>query len=452
MKRVLSERTGRFLKSSAGMLLLILLSSSGCGRGAAEKPGVETRRLSNGLRLTAVHMPGSTNLTIYSYLPMGLASDGLKQAQWSHLVEHLVVRSTTPSDSPQANAETLPDHLRLDFYGTTKDWREGLKHQLNWLRGVPFTQEKLTAEQPKVTAECDFTALNLATHKFAIAAWVQGYRHNQIHAAIKGDVERATLAEIQKYRDERLPVLSKAVVCVVSGLDPKKVFAEFSLPLGSLTGQPHTPAPLPLHPGNRDMTWDLDARHLVITWPVPGPFEKDHATLVVLGTWLNFQFSNDPELQKRVGMIVAGPHLATPEGSFFYVSASLRPDASLPQVRGRIGEHLAQVMSEKADLKDVAVIGQQLANSITTIVDPASLKDQLPPNVPLATVERNLGLQQGMHEFLFGEKKKDHVKELLAVNGTKLQEAVQIYLTIEKSSMITLRPVGTELAPAKKAQ
>ena len=40
MKRVLSERTGRFLKSSAGMLLLILLSSSGCGRGAAEKPGV----------------------------------------------------------------------------------------------------------------------------------------------------------------------------------------------------------------------------------------------------------------------------------------------------------------------------------------------------------------------------------------------------------------------------
>ena len=453
MNRLLSKRTGKKLQPPAWMsLLLLLLTLNGCSRGAPHKPGVETRTLSNGLRLTVVHMPGSTNVTIYSYLPMGLGGDGLKQAQWSHLVEHLAVRSTTPAASPQANSETLPDHMRLDFYGTTADWPEGLKHHLNWLRGLPFTQERLAAEKPMVSAECDFAQQNLATHKFAISAWAQGYRHNQIHAAIKGDVERASLAEIQKYRNERLLVLNKAVVCVVSGLEPKKVFEEFSLPLGSLTSQAHTSTALPLHPGNRDMTWDLDARHLLITWPAPGPFAKDHAALVVLGTWLNFQFGNDPELKKRVGMIVAGPHLATPEGSFFCVSASLRPDASFQQVRGRIGEHLAQVMAEKTDLKDVPVIGQQLANSITTIVDPASLKDQLPPEVTLAIVERNLGLQQGMHEFLFGDKKQAHAKELLAVSGKKLRDAVQTYLTIEKSSTITLRPAGTELAPAKKAQ
>ena len=57
-----------------------------------------------------------------------------------------------------------------------------------------------------------------------------------------------------------------------------------------------------------------------------------------------------------------------------------------------------------------------------------------------------------MHEFLFGDKKQAHAKELLAVSGKKLRDAVQTYLTIEKSSTITLRPAGTELAPAKKAQ
>src|ERR1043165_836967 len=111
MKRMLSERTGRFLKSCAGPSLSLLLAMSGCSHGATEKPGVETRRLANGLRLTAVHMPGSTNGTIFSYVPRGVGRGGLKKAQWSHLGEHLVVRAPPPAASPLANAETLPDHM-----------------------------------------------------------------------------------------------------------------------------------------------------------------------------------------------------------------------------------------------------------------------------------------------------------------------------------------------------
>ena len=236
-------------------------------------------------------------------------------------------------------------------------------------------------------------------------------------------------------------------MCVVGGLEPSKVFEDFGLPLGSVTSQARPPARVPLHPGNREVTWDLNARHMLVTWPIPAPSEKDHATLLVLGTWLNLQLANDPELQKRAGTILARPDLSAPEGTFFYISASLRPDAIPSQVRGRVGEHLGQILSDKADLKEVAMVGQQLANSITTLLDPTTLKDQLPPNMTLATLERNLGLQQGMHEFLYGDKKAEHAKELLAVDGPKMQQAILKYLGIEKSSTITFRPVAAAPAP-----
>ena len=104
---------------------------------------------------------------------LGLASDGPGQAQWSHLVEHLVCRSTGLADLSRANAETLPDHMRLDFYGNAAHWKEGLAHHFRWLEGAPFTEAGLIAEKPKVKSEGDMTAKNFATHKFAIAAWAQ---------------------------------------------------------------------------------------------------------------------------------------------------------------------------------------------------------------------------------------------------------------------------------------
>lgn len=105
---------------------------------------------------------------------LGLAGDGPGQAQWSHLLEHLVCRSTGLADLSRANAATRPDHMRLDFYGNAANWKEGLSHHHRWLEGAPFTAASLAAEKPKVKSECDFTSKNCATHKLAIAAWAQG--------------------------------------------------------------------------------------------------------------------------------------------------------------------------------------------------------------------------------------------------------------------------------------
>src|SRR5882672_6110111 len=126
-------------------LLVGALCIASCRGADMNKSVTSMLTLTNGLRVVAIHFPGSTNASIFTFLPMGLATDGPRQAQWSHLVEHLVIRSTIPEESREANAETLPDHMRLDFYGNIGNWKEGLSHQRRWLEGVPFTEDGLRA-------------------------------------------------------------------------------------------------------------------------------------------------------------------------------------------------------------------------------------------------------------------------------------------------------------------
>lgn len=437
LKRSPAKRAGtRLLAAMLGLLLGI-----GCEHSsAAEKPTAESATLANGIRVIAVHFPGSTNVAIFTYLPMGLASDGTQQSQWSHLVEHLVIRSTVPADSPMANAETLPDHMRLDFYGHIGNWEEGLKHTGDWLRGVPFTEQNLITEKPKVNSECDFTVKSLATHKFAMAAWSQGYRHDQKHAAIRGDITKATLAEIQEYRDERLVVLTNTLVCIVGGIEPVKVLDAFAAKLSSIRSEAKPVAPVKVRPGRREMTWDLDARHLVLTWPIPAADHGDFPALLVAAQWLNMQFFSDQELTKLTGMVFAGADLTTPEGNFVFVSAALRPGASFEAVSEKIDRHLQQLTSGKGNLSLIPMIGKQLAESLTTLPDPAGMKGQLSANMTPAMLEMNVGLQWGMNEFRYGAQKVAFARKLNSANIERVQGAARRRLSPNECSVTTIRP------------
>src|SRR5688572_5327806 len=225
--------------------------------------------LSNGMRVVVVHFPKSTNVSIFSFLPMSLCSDSPGRAQWSHLIEHLVIRSTFPDDLRRANAETLPDHMRLDFYGSTADWKEGMSHHRRWLEGARFASDTLAAEKPKVISECDFTSRNFATHKFALAAWSHAARHSNAHVAIKADVLRARLQDVQRYHDEHFFLPQKATVCIVGGVDLQSVLAEVGHQLGNLIARARPVSPVTPRAGKLDITWDLDARHLLLVWPLP---------------------------------------------------------------------------------------------------------------------------------------------------------------------------------------
>jgi predicted Zn-dependent peptidase len=419
---------------SAGLCVLIA-----CEVASAAPPIIKSERLTNGVRLVCIHFPSSTNATLFTFSPMGLAADGPNQTQWSHLVEHLVIRSTVASDLSIANAETLPDHMRLDFYGTTNNWKDGLSHVKRWLKGVPFTEKSLSGEKPKVSQEVDYTVKNFATHKFAMAAWAQAVRHGQTHAAVHGDINRAGLSEIQAYRDAHFPVLSNIVLCVVGGLPPEQVLETASIQLGSLTSSAQPSAALKLHPGSHEVSWDLNARHLVLSWPIPSDAAAG-ACLMTVANWLNMQFFSDAELKKLAGMTLVGAGLKTPEGNFFYVSSSLRPGHSFQEVRQHIEKYLLKLKSPEADFSWAPAFGQQQAEAFATLPDPVALRAQLPPSMTPAMLEGNLGLQWGMNEFRYGARKPDLVRSLSGLNPDQVQQCVMKWLSDSNSIVVTLRP------------
>jgi len=439
-------------QSSHLLLWLALLSfallGTGCGKSSGNTSAVSSLVLANGIRVVSVSFPGSTNVSIFTFLPMGLVTDGPDQAQWTHLIEHLVIRSTVPTNSREANAETLPDHMRLDFYGNLGNWKEGLSHHRRWLEGVPFTEANLAAEKPKVMAECDFTARNFTTHKFAAAAWSQGYRHGKQHVALKGDVTRASLSAVQKLRDERFAVSNEVTVCVVGGLESKEVFVEVEKQLGTAQLPGALSPALKARPGNLDLTWDLDARHLLLTWPIPDFRQEDHAALMVTAQLLNMALPSDSQLPGQTGMTFAGADLATPEGSYFYVSASLRPGSNFDEVRKAIHAHVARIASDAGELSQSALIGRQLAISLTELPSVEMIKAQAPPGVSLAMIEGNMGLQLGMHEHRYGAQRVILMKQLSSVTAGEVQQTVRAYLAQEKSSVCTL--AATTFPASKK--
>ena len=88
--------------------------------------------LENGIRVLHIEFADSDNVSIFTFLPLGLAHDEPGRSQWAHVLEHLVLNSTGPIDYRTTNAETQPDHMRLDFYGTTENWLNGFRmHELS---------------------------------------------------------------------------------------------------------------------------------------------------------------------------------------------------------------------------------------------------------------------------------------------------------------------------------
>lgn len=413
---------------------LVYLGPLLCFSCSAAIPTSKRATLTNGLAIAALHFPGSTNVSIFTFLPLGLAADAPDKVQWAHLVEHMVIRSTIPENSPVANAETLPDHMRLDFYGNSSNWAEGLKHTRDWLQGIPFTKAQLQAEKPKAIAECEFTVKNLATHKFAMAAWAQAFRHGKSHASIKGDLNTATLPAIQDYRDRFLAPPGKVLVCIAGGLPLEQMFevATDSLSSVQLKGVPIPP--IKPHPELRAITWDLDARHLVLTWPIPPATQNDHAPFPAIAQWLSMQFFQNAKLKELTGMVLAGADLTTPEGQYFYVSASLKPDATFPQVREIIDTIISGSVPPQA-----AFLGKQIAAQLTRVPSQSELASMSSAGMTIDMMQRNVALQWGMNEYRYPNKAA-MVAELAGLNSELVAQALNQLFSTKEPIQITLEP------------
>lgn len=408
---------------------------------SAAAPSVHERTLNNGIRVAYLHVAGSPDFSILTFLPMGLAFDERDRAQWSHLIEHLVIRTTVPGRLTNVNAETLPDHMRLDYYGTREDWREGLSHHARWLNGLPFTEESIQTEPGRANSEADFAAKALATHKFAIAAWNQVCRCGKDHAGIKADLLRADRNALEDYRDARLVIPDRTLVCMIGGVEPDAVFTSAAEALADIEPAAKPGPGAPVKPGDHQATWDLDARHVLLTWPIPGP-DKDveaHASLLVLARLLLVRMAQDRHLRESLGPVLVGADLCCPESSYFYLSATCRPGTDASEASKRLADQVAAIAVAPRETLHVRQVSEQLIREFD-VQDPDALRAQAPPSLKPGMIEAQLAVNWGTTAYRLGARRRDVTAALRTVTFEQVRKAAQEYLSADRCTSVALSP------------
>ena len=407
----------------------------------AAPPTLHERTLENGLRFRYLHLEGSPHVSIFTFLPVGLAFDDRDRAQWSHLIEHLIIRTTVKGQLTTVNAETLPDHMRLDFYGDKDNWQQGLDHHVKWLSNLPFTDESVRAEPKNATREADFTAKNLATHKFAAAAWNQVCRHGKNHAAIKADLLNASRADLEACRDARLPRPGQTLICMIGGVDTDTILNSAAKRFSAIKAPATQPVGevAAVKPGEHHATWDLDARHLLLCWRIPTLAEDvdSHAALATLARTLMIQVQQDAALQKLLGPALASAdELRCPEATYFSISAPLRQGADFNDARDLLLKHVEHVGASR--IANASHVAQMLAREID-VQDPAALQVAV-PNIKPQMLEAQIALTWANADYRLGASRRAFQVALRDVTDTQIRKAASKYLTPKLCTTLELSP------------
>lgn len=425
-------------------LACIALALNVQGRTAlAAPPTVHERVLPNGVRACYLHHPDAKGVSIFTFLPMGLAGDDAGRTQWAHLVEHLVIRTTVAGQLSNVNAETMPDHMRLDYYGTPGDWREGLSHPARWLKGLPFTEASLRDEPGRANAEVDHTAKVFATHKFATAAWNQVYRHGRDDVALKGDLVSAAADDLRRYCDGRLFVPKRTLVCVIGAEEPGTVLDAVAETAGGIearaVAEPERPAKLAA--GERRATWDADARHLLMTWPIVSP-DEDPATFAALSAAARLLWTDVAAvlLGRQCRNALAGTDLRTPEGSHLYLSTALTPKADAAAARQAVVASVAGLRAAPQDALRFGFAKAQLLNEVE-VYDPVAMRRLVPPaRLSDAMIEAQVALTWGTAEYRLGGARAAYTAALQALTAEQVRQAAARFLTDDRLTVVELRP------------
>lgn len=412
----------------------------------AAPPKVTRFTLNNSIRVVSLYVENSTDVVILSYLPLGLATDGKTKAQWSHLVEHLTLRTTGPIDYPSSSAETMADNMRLESIGNTDNWMQGLERHAKWLSGLPFSEESLAEELPNALSEIDATETRLATHKWAFAAWNQVFRHGETDISMRGDVQSAKLSELQEYRDLHLVQADRVLLCVIGGIDSETLQPAMEAQLGSINLIAKTLPPATATPEavkDRTATWDINVTHYMETYAIPRPKNEDYPALYIANALLNLGLMQDTELKELTGFVLCSVDLVTPEQTYLQISASLKPDTDIEAVKQRI-KQLINRLKQPENNAQVAMAAPSLSMQFSSPLDIEMMKLQKPAGVSETMMLGNIGLWWGMLEYQYGEILPQLASALANVSADDVADVVNRHLTEDARMTLVLTPRASE--------
>ena len=410
---------------------------------SAAPPEVTRFTLSNGIQVVSLYVEDSTDVCIFSYLPLGLVTDGKAKTQWSHLIEHLVLRTTGPINNyVERNGQTTHHGMHLDFIGTTDNWKRGLELQTKWLSNSPLSETDLAEELPKALSELDFVTNNLHTGLFAMAAWNQVFRHGETDIAMRGAIESAELNELQAYRNRHLVHADRVLLCVIGGIEHETLQSTMEEQLGQikLTANTLPSATTPAAEKNRSATWDVNVTHYIETYPIPDPTHKNYPAFFVANVLLNQALMMDSELKQLTGSIFSGVDLITPEQTYLYITTALKPDSDVEKVKQRI-KHLINQLKQPENNWQVAMTAPALSQQFSAPMDIKMVMQQHKPAGMTETMMLgNLGLQWGLLEYQHGDTLPEFASALANVSADDVADVVNRYLTKDARMTLVLAP------------
>ncbi len=405
-------------------------------------PKVTRFTLNNGIRVVNLHVENSTDVGIFSYLPLGLVTDGKAKAQWSHLVNYLTLQTAGPIDYNTSNAETMADNMRLDFMGNTDTWTQGLALHAKWLAGLPFSAESLADARLNVLSQIDYIEANLVTHKLANVAWNQVFRHGETDIAMRKDIQSAQLSELQEYRDQHLVQADRVLLCVIGGVDPETLKETMEKQLGTINltekTLPRSTVP-PKIAKDQNATWDVNVTHYMETYPIPNPENGDYPALYIASLLWRLACTQDAQLKELIGYIHCGVDLVTPEQVYLYASASLKPGADIETVKQRIGQ-LMNPLKQPENNTQVPMVAQSLSMELSTPPDMKTLMQQKPENMPENLMFLQLGVSWGMIEYQYGNNLSQLASAFADVSAADVASVANRYLTEAHRMTLLLTP------------
>lgn len=429
------------------LTLPLLLATSIAGNAPQDPDPFERFELENGVRLAVMHVPDAPRQTTFTFLPHGLVADPAGRAQFAHLAEHMLIRSTDPDSLSvpgiDINGETSALALRMETYAEPGAWRESIRRHARWLDARAFDADVLEREKERIAGEERTTTAGGFTHKWAEAAWGQIVRGGRDHAAVHGDVAGATVEDVAAWVEARIGLGLGVLIASVGPVDANELRdaldAELAEVVRATEASSHTSREedrTSPEEGDRTATWDLDAHHYLEWYRLPDD-AVDRIGGSVFAQLVSVALSQDSSGPFRPGQAMARV-IAAPEGSFLMISASLPDGSALDSARAAFGRAiesakkgagmsmamaLFQLKAQAGSVPDVAAARKQMENHGH---DTSLIEAQLALNLLIPEIQ--LGLERG--ELIAGYKALDEDRMKALVGGSLRAEArASLFLT-----------------------
>ncbi|MCP5022727.1 MAG: insulinase family protein [bacterium] len=323
--------------------------------------------LPGGVRLVVWQVEDAPKQSTFTFLPVGLATDSSKQAQYAHLLEHMIIRSTDPktlkTPGISFNGETTAGALRVESYSEPDQWQKALDRHLQWMQLPEIDAQVFKREKGRIQGEEEHTVTAGYTHKWAQAAWNQVIRHGLSHANVHGDVVNASPEKVLAFAANTFAKQDQFVIASVGPVEPAKIRDWLATRIKEQTAENKTkaPSPLKLAQGTKEATWDLPAFHHMEWRALPNRSPSDRIAGEAVAQLLNMGLYGNKDLEPGRTLVSI---MVIPEGRFLMFSANVaNPEAA----------------------KQASAIFQQLLDTIPT-------KGRIP--LPLALAQLKFQAQQ----------------------------------------------------------